>query len=407
MRAIDICMAIHDARGTYSKYAGVAMLSLLEHTDSPVHFHILTDGTISEQNRSNLQQVVKPFDADVTFYLVDLSDLHFDTERVARFTVGTLFRLKMMEVLPDTLDRVLYLDDDLVVAMDVSKIFSYDMGENLLAGCRDLTLREWNSTIVKEGLMRREEYINAGVMLWNLKAIRAQDIHLFEESNAFFERYPETGMGDQDALNAIFRGRIAYLPRECNYPTVLTKKNHEEERCCIYHYQGDVPRDTDDFMVDRLFQSYLKKTPWWTKEFVRAQKRASEVRKMRKQQTVEAARNALRTRPVTVFWGIAGNIHPHVMQACPLRENDFFVDNDKRKWGTEYRDHSVKSPEVLLSMKPGTMCIIITSFRYPEIKKQLEQMGFVENEDFFQGTALVEDRLIAQQLGFRENPWDV
>ena len=407
MKTVNICMAIHDEKGTYSKYAGVVMMSLLEHTDVSVHFHILTDKTLTNRNCVNLQQVAKPFGADVTFYFVDLSDLHYDLDRVKRFTVGTLFRLKMMEVLPDALERVLYLDADLVITMDVSKIFSFDMGENLLAACRDLTLREWNSTVVQEGSVPLDEYVNAGVVLWNLKGIRAHGIRLFEESNAFLEKHPKASLGDQDALNVIFRGRIAYLPEECNYPTVLTRKYQEEKHACIYHYQGDVPRDTDEFMIDCLFQSYLKRTPWWTPAFARRQKRASEARKAKKMQTAEAAKKALHMRPVTVFWGITGNIHPYVMQACSLRDADFFVDNDKSKWGTAYRERPVKSPGILLSLKPGSFSIIITSFRYPEIKQQLEQMGFEENKDFFQGTALLEDQLVAQHLGLRENPWNV
>lgn len=56
------------------------------------------------------------------------------------------------------------------------------------------------------------------------------------------------------------------------------------------------------------------------------------------------------------------------------------VDNDSRKWGQEISGFSIKSPDELLINNKNF--ILVASIFYKDIKKQLSNMGFIENKDF-------------------------
>ena len=94
---IQICMAIHDPKGTYCKYAGVAILSVVENTSRPVRFHLLHDGTISAKNRERLQSLVVGHPAVIDFHEVDMSKLTAAEETYRRISIGTMFRLRIFD----------------------------------------------------------------------------------------------------------------------------------------------------------------------------------------------------------------------------------------------------------------------------------------------------------------------
>ena len=54
---------------------------------------------------------------------------------------------------------------------------------------------------------------------------------------------------------------------------------------------------------------------------------------------------------------------------------DFLVDNDENKWDRQRFGIPIKSPEEILKIPEGKRRLIICSFYYKEIQKQLEQMG--------------------------------
>ena len=50
---INVCYAIYDKTGNFSKIAATSILSLLENTESWVTIHILHDNTLSTENIKN------------------------------------------------------------------------------------------------------------------------------------------------------------------------------------------------------------------------------------------------------------------------------------------------------------------------------------------------------------------
>ena len=63
---------------------------------------------------------------------------------------------------------------------------------------------------------------------------------------------------------------------------------------------------------------------------------------------------------------------------------DFLVDNDKNRWGRRRLGIPVKAPEEILKIPEEKRRLIICSFYYREIQKQLEQMGIRDYRVYIQ-----------------------
>lgn len=401
---IQICMAIHDPKGTYSKYAGVTMLSILENTSGAVCFHILHDGTISAENIARLKRLFDGHAARMELHEIDMSQLAARAETYRRMSIGTMFRLHLFDALPDDVDRVVQLDVDLVVHLDLRPLWEIDLQGNWLAACRDVCPSR--KVIFEKGLVSPEEYVNAGVILWNVAAIRKAKLDFYRESNAFFRRVPDVRLPDEEAVNVIFRGKILQIEDRYNYMAVWTRARHELLDEKVYHFAADVPRANGHFMVDRLFESYLRRTPWWTPEFVERMKIAKANRHAKAawlRTQIPLAATGGRRR---IFWGVGGAIHPFIMDRFDLQPDDVFVDSDERKWGTQHLGRDVKAPAFLKDVTGESPLIFVTIYRYHEVRDVLLSKGYQENVDFFDCKALLDEDLLARFFGERVQAWD-
>ncbi len=60
----------------------------------------------------------------------------------------------------------------------------------------------------------------------------------------------------------------------------------------------------------------------------------------------------------------------------------WIVDNDKNKWGGYLRGYRICNPEELKNIEAQTKILIASSYK-DEIGKQLSELGFRENIDFW------------------------
>ena len=63
---------------------------------------------------------------------------------------------------------------------------------------------------------------------------------------------------------------------------------------------------------------------------------------------------------------------------------DFLVDNDENKWGRRRQGIEIKSPKEILEVPEHKRHLIICSFYYKEIQKQLEEMGIKDYHVYVQ-----------------------
>lgn len=390
-KMIDVCFCLYDKVGNYSKYVGTAICSLLENTCEDISIHIIHDKTLSKSNREKFLQLVASYQKHIFFYEIEIDSKLQQINAVKKFSIGTLFRLKMTDILPAHIEKVVYLDADIIVNMNIKDLWDNDLKDVAMAVCKDIGITTVNSSIIcQNGLVDYNNYFNAGVLLINFKKLRSK-YHLFEESLRFFEKYPDCGLGDQDALNYIFSKDILFLDEKYNQFIWKEKEKGELVQSKIYHYTGGKDpnqriRDVNLDEFDQLFFKYLLKTPWKTEVLVHYSNRI--VQKDKKIQWMLKIMQKV-SHCKKIFFGTSGKIHQAVIEHFVFNPHDYYVDNNSAMWGQKKQDIIIHNPEVLKQEDRASIVIIVTTLRYDEIKSQLESYGYSENEQFFDGRKLL------------------
>ncbi len=163
----------------------------------------------------------------------------------SHLTAASLLRLRLPSVLKD-IDRVVYLDCDLVVLNDIATLYDTDLLDLPLAACLDFWLNGnppfappgWDADAWHKFLREvvrlgdSKAYFNAGVMVMDLKRFR--DAGLIHAADEFLEQTSyATPFVDQEALNHAVDGAFVRLDRRWN---VLAALGHADP--WIIHYAG-------------------------------------------------------------------------------------------------------------------------------------------------------------------------
>lgn len=208
----------------YAPFASVVIASIIANSSKKHNYDIvvLTDDML-QRNRWRIQQQGDEFD-NISIRVLDISQiiegLSFFTW--AHFTSNTYYRLLTPDVFKKY-DKVIYLDSDIIVNHDIYELYTFELGGNYLGATYDthvvsyctrkppLEQREYN--IKKLGMDSPEQYFQAGVSVFNIKEIN----HDFEEGYLIKEGLQhKLRWLDQDLLNKLFYGKIAYVPNKWN-----------------------------------------------------------------------------------------------------------------------------------------------------------------------------------------------
>lgn len=171
-------------------------------------------------------------------------------------------------LLPDLVnhfDKILYLDTDIVICEDVANIYFTKIDDYYLLGVRDIVGYDDSENRCNElHIPALDRYINAGVLLLNLKKLRqtgkAQEM-LEASRNCVFP------YNDQDIINSLCYDEIGILPSACNVIIDYTKDaqliseilgiDYEKEisKPIVLHYAG---RSKPWYGKNKPYSSY-----WW------------------------------------------------------------------------------------------------------------------------------------------------
>ena len=280
---IHVCFGLHDKTGRYAKFTGTAMLSLFDNTTSEVTVHILHDNTLTQDNREKFIYLAGRYNQLVKFYNVEelCADKiakfieYIPHVKTSRLTIGALYRLLIPHLLSEDIRKVIYLDADIVVNLDIRKLWQIELGDKILAAVsevsNDIDIERY-AKLCYEGYVKREDYFNSGVLLMNVKNLRLED-EAITDGIKFVGNFFTSSCLDQEVLNYSFSTNYIKLPVRFNYFI----KSHRNPKDIIidnkiYHYT-DSPsgKGFGLNMIDRfnrLWPSYFIKTPFFNEETI-------------------------------------------------------------------------------------------------------------------------------------------
>lgn len=214
MNKIAICLS---SDNNYTQHLGAVIASVLKNKNENeyINFYII-DGGISEQNKEKLNSFKNNFSCEIEYVKPDLEKLkNCSTFRGDYITIATYYRLLIPELVNKE-DRIIYLDCDIIVRHSLNDLYNKNFNNNLVLGVIDVTHNSHSKRL------NIEKYINAGVLLMNIKQMREEKttdkIFTWIESNK-----DKIKCHDQDIINAVLNDRIGYI--EDIYNAQVRRKN--------------------------------------------------------------------------------------------------------------------------------------------------------------------------------------
>ena len=283
---IEVLYALTDKKGTYSKFAGTSICSMFVNTEERVRVHIFHDGSIEGQNKENFLKLASDFGQEILFYNVRqlLPEVWKEAEKIMvkaikdeRYTEAALYRLLAPQLLSENVGRIIYLDADTIVHMDVSSLWREPIGINGMSAVFENDLLEHYGRVGSSKNSETQKLIaywqtlgvdikdgfNSGVLLMDLQLIRPRGDLLLKGLEVALGCESESNFYDQNILNFYFAQEAGHLPW---YYNILQHWDRQmgkmEEVKGIYHYMGRSLGMNEQDIRDTLFYDYFLRAPW-------------------------------------------------------------------------------------------------------------------------------------------------
>jgi lipopolysaccharide biosynthesis glycosyltransferase len=227
----------------------VLMNSLFRNNNRPFTFYLLYS-RIPEVEIELLKQFVERQGHQLVPIYVD-PKLFADAPVFRHYTVEMYYRLAAHQFLPPHLDRVLYLDPDIVAINPIDELYDMDFEGNMFIAAEHTHSTKVANLFNKLRLKtpNAKGYFNTGVMMMNLelmrREVRMEDIYQFIRENRFKLVLP-----DQDVLNGLYWDKIKpvdgyrynYDARYYDMIQLLPNPKHDlywiQENTVFIHYCG-------------------------------------------------------------------------------------------------------------------------------------------------------------------------
>jgi len=192
----------------YIPYLNVMLKSLLESNADCIFDVYLLHSSIPDKEVESTKKVLGK---KGVLYMVKAADIGLDdAPTTARYPQEIYYRIFAAKYLPDTIDKILYLDPDLIVNGSLQELYNTNLDNYYFAAASHTgpVLRKFNE--IRLDMDEDTPYINSGVMLMNLKKLREEqnykDVFEFIEKKKMLLMLP-----DQDIISALYGSKILAL----------------------------------------------------------------------------------------------------------------------------------------------------------------------------------------------------
>lgn len=203
----------------YIPYLGIAYSSICKcNPDISIHFHVITDSSVTEDDLLSLNSAINASNCQISSYTIDellVSQFPvFKNKQPKHISSAAYYRLFLSVIIPQSIDKVLYLDCDVINVRNLHELWDIDIADYAIAAVPDMD--EANLSIYRRlRYSPCKGYFNSGVLLINLKYWREHNV--MERFILFLEQYPERVLyHDQDILNFVLKEEKVNIPIRFN-----------------------------------------------------------------------------------------------------------------------------------------------------------------------------------------------
>lgn len=241
----------------YIKPLKVMLKSLFLNNQEERFTIYLMHSSISRKELDDLDNYIKIHGSQLE--IVDIDDSYFTNAPILlHYTKEMYYRLLAFRFLPQDLERILYIDPDILVINPIRELYNTDIKDYLYAAAYHdfITVRKVNK--LRLNPYKIDAYFNSGVLLMNLELQRQlideQSIYDFVEKNR-----SKLIMPDQDILNALYSKQIKALDEKLY--------NYDARYYRYYKIKSNGICDMDYIIRNTVILHFCGKRKPWKKRY--------------------------------------------------------------------------------------------------------------------------------------------
>ena len=361
MTTIPIIFSINDY---YVPYFAVCLLSLqnVANNDDVYELHVLSKD-ISDANKEILTSCLTK--KNMSLFFTDMSKViernSFKINYCVSWSIEVYFRFYIPLIFKGRYPKVLNCDSDIIFRADPADLFnSVSFGNNKLAAAHDIFLNARMDYLEDDGnrfmfeymvndlaINEPRDYFNAGILLFNIDAITAEDVAAWKRMATGEKKYI---FNEQDILNYRLQGEVSFFDNAWNYMIphrsssirdfIPSSEFWEEyakksENCKIIHYIAEKPWFYPVGALAAEWWTYARKTVFY-EEILRRMMDFQVVQIMQKVKAMNAERkNSLKYSLKYFYYSIVSRLL-------------FFSERQKKR--REYYKEKIKKVKTIVKM---------------------------------------------------------
>lgn len=256
---------LYTCDNNYVWLMGISTISLFEN-NKELHDIVvyLLGENISLENKGLLRSIAKKYNRKIN--VINVPVLHIPQSLIsARWPQSAFTRLYSGLLLPENVEKVLYMDCDTIISGQLTELETYEFdGKHIFYGIKDCIGSSYKKNI---GLDGNDAYINAGVLLMDLKCLRKVDMNrIIEDYMVLYGKM--INYADQDLLNGMFNKKITYLNPKYNVMTIAVVHTYREiqmlRKPTNYYSKQEIEQAIKNPVIIHYTTNMIVVRPWFS-----------------------------------------------------------------------------------------------------------------------------------------------
>lgn len=264
---MNVCYA---SDNNYISIMGTSIISLLENNKNCDYVNIyILDDDIHNDNKKRLLQIAEKY-PNCTIYFCNIkSHVEYLADNGAipwrnTWRLTTWARIFMEDLIPKNVDRILYLDSDIIVTQNLLDLYNTNLDKKVIACVQDCVSIAHKQSL---GIQREDVYFNAGVLLINMNNWRTAHVGkiLIEDflSGGFAYK-----LADQDLLNKNLKNDKCIISLKYNYQSwfrafsIAQIEKYMGQGSVDYFSEKDINDAKNDYSIIHFNMSLIIR-PWF------------------------------------------------------------------------------------------------------------------------------------------------
>jgi lipopolysaccharide biosynthesis glycosyltransferase len=223
---MDIAFVTDNNYALPTRAAIRSVLANAGRADAPPAVRVVCDDSVSVKNLARFARL------GGTVSVTRAANRHRQLHNTAHYSHAMYLKYDLPEIFP-TLDKVLFLDSDVIVSGSLRELWATDLSDRWLAAVPENAPASAFAEYARARFNASGAYFNSGVLLLNLRQLRADGVP--RQLAEFTAQRPWLSCPDQDAFNAVCGTRALPLPAQFNH-MVMYRGAADGEAARVIHY---------------------------------------------------------------------------------------------------------------------------------------------------------------------------